>query len=181
MGVFFQLFSAADLQRLAVLPGNKLDELRTLISNEMVYSPDVRAQIKIRADQVFRQLAPSFTAPLPLPTLPAPPAPLPPLLEQFFMPADLDQLDADPTMRAEKRKILEWAIRCEKDSSPYVLEVIMRTVYAWFAQQLPPPPLPLPDAVYSPFSKEYKIIRAADPPDNPALVIRDWPTNLWGP
>jgi hypothetical protein len=173
MGAVFQLFSAADLLRLAAIPG-KLDELRTLIRDEMAYSPDVRAQIKIRADQVFRQLTPSFTAPLPLPTLPAPPAPLPSLPEQFFRPADLAQLASD------QLNILEWAIRCEKDNSPYVLGFIVNKVYAWFAGQMTPPP-PTPDAVYSPFSKEYKVIRAADPPDNPTLVTRDWPTNLWGP
>ena len=190
MGVVFQLFSAADLQRLAALPGAKLDELRTLIRNEMTYSPAVRAQIKSRADQVFRQLAPSFTASLPLPPLPPATslAPPPSVLEQFFMPADLDQLDTNPTIRAEKHKILDWAVRCEKDNSPYVLEAIMQTVYAWFAQQLPPPPPPAPappppapDTVYSPFSTEYKVIRAVDPPDDPTLVTRDWPTNLWGP
>lgn len=174
MSAIFQLFSAQDLLWLANLSPSKLNDLRQFISNEMAYSSAVRAQIKIRADQVFCQLVPSFTPPRPLPQLPAPPAPLPPLPDQFFIRTDLVQLNAD------KLKILEWAIRCEKDNSPLVLDLIMQAVYAWFAQQVPPSQ-PTPDATYSLFTKAYQVARAANPPTNFRIVIRPWPTNLWGP
>src|SRR5262245_1634298 len=173
MGVIFQLFSAADLQKLAALSPEKLNELQALIQAERTPSPEVRAKLKPRADEVFLQLVPSFPGPLPLPSSPTT---SPPLAGQLFSQQDLNQLTPD------QLRILEWAIRCELDNSPYVLEVIMQKVLTWLAEQGPqglvsPPPPPAPDAVYSPFSKEYKIVRALDPPDDLILVERDWP---WG-
>ena len=179
MGVVFQLFSAADLQKLAEFPG-RLDELRQLIRDERAPSPDVRAMLKNRADEVFLQLAsPPFSGPLPPP---ASPSPSQSLVQQLFRQEDLEQLDADPAQRETKLRILELAIRCEIDNSPYVLEIIMQKVQAWLEGLVreglePPPPPPAPDAVYSPFSKAYKIVRAFNPPDDPTLVERDWP---WG-
>ena len=174
MGVIFQLFSAADLQKLAALSPDKLDELRQLIRDERAPSPNVRAKLKPRADEVFLQLAsPPFSGSLPLPDSPTT---SPSLAGQLFRQQEINQLDAD------QLRILEWAIQCEMDNSPYVLEVIMQKVLTWLAELVPQglepsPPPPAPDAVYSPFSKEYKIVRALDPPDDLTLVERDWP---WG-
>ena len=165
MGAIFQLFSAADLQKLVARSPGKLDELRQLIRDEMASSPDVRAKLKPRADEVFLQLV-NFSGPLPLPPSPTPSQPL---HEQLFRSEELGALDS------AQLDILESAIQCEKNNSPYVLEVIMQKAYAWFEQQVTPPPPPAPDAVYSPFSKTYKIIRALDPPDDLTLVERDWP------
>jgi len=170
MAAIFQLFSAQDLLRLA--PG-QFDELRRLISAELAPSAEVRAVLKDRANQVFRQLAsPRIPATDPLPLPPPPVSQL--LREHLFTPVDLARLDADPAQLAAKHQMLELAIRCERDNSPYVLEVIMKRVYPWFTQQVPLP-LPTSDTGYSPFSKAYKVIRALDPPDNLNLIDRGWP------
>jgi hypothetical protein len=176
MSVIFQLFSAGDLQK---LDEGQLEALRQLVIAALAPSLQVREKLKPRADEVFRQLAsPPMDDPL---LLPDPPPALPnpeyPLSHQLFRGVDLDRLDADATKRKDKLTILEWAILCERDRSAYVLEVIMQEAYTWYTQQLPgpPPSVPTPDAVYSPFSNAYKITRALNPPENLSLVEREWP------
>ena len=173
MAAIFQLFSAADLQKLAEHSSNWLDELRTRIRAERAPSPAVREKLRPRANEVFHQLVSSSSSSRSLPYSSTTPPPTP-LADQLFSQQELAQLTT------EQRNILELAIRCELDNSPYVLEVIMQQILGWLAELVqqglvPPPPPPTPDAAYSPFSKEYKIVRAVDPPHNLTLVNWDWP------
>jgi len=170
MTVIFQLFSAADLQNLS--PG-QLKELRDLVRDELETSDQVREALRERAQEVFQQLA---TQPVTYSLAPPPsPDPLQSLPEQLFGAHEFTRLNNDPT----RLKILEWAIECERNSSPHVLEAIRQRAYAWF-QSLPEhaSAIPRPDAEYSPYSEKYKAMRVAEPYRDFTLVEKDWPSIL---
>src|SRR5437899_2098921 len=56
------------------------------------------------------------------------PDPLQSLPEQLFEAREFARLNNDP----KHLKILEWAIECERNSSPHVLEAIRERAYEWF-------------------------------------------------
>jgi hypothetical protein len=169
MTIIFQLFSAADLQNLS--PG-QLKELRDLVRNELETSDTIRDALRERAHAVFHQLAPQSGA-YSLGRPPSSPDALQSLPEQLFNPQELASLRNDPKLL----KILEWAIECERNSSPHVLEAIRAKAYAWF-QSLPEhaEAIPRPDAEYSPYSEKYKAMRVAVPYSDFRLEEKDWPS-----
>src|SRR5436309_8043676 len=115
MSIIFQLFSAADLQNLTP---EQLKGLRDLVRNELETSDKVRDALRERANAVFRQLA---TQPAAYSLVRHPsPDPLQSLPEQLFEAREFARLNNDP----KHLKILEWAIECERNSSPHVLEAI---------------------------------------------------------
>jgi hypothetical protein len=168
MTVIFQLFSAEDLQQ---LNQEQLKQLRDIIRDELETSSQIRATLKPRAEEVLRQLLPASTYSLPA-SLPSPPSldPLQSLPNQLFRAEELAQLDGT------KLKILEWAIECERNSSPHVLDVIRKRVYAWF-QGLPgksSTSIPKPDAEYSSYSRNYEAVRVKEPYIDFTLIEKDW-------
>jgi hypothetical protein len=168
MSIIFQLFSAADLQ---TLTPEQLKELRDLVRDEVETSEKVRAALKERANAVFNQLATEPAAYVLV--QPPSPDPLQSLPEQLFNAQEFTRLDDDP----KRLKILEWAIECERNSSPHVLEAIRERAYEWF-RGLPghADAIPRPDAEYSPYSQKYKAVRVAEPYRDFTLVEKDWPT-----
>jgi hypothetical protein len=170
MSIIFQLFSAADLQNLSP---QQLKQLRDLVRDELETSDKVREALRERANAVFSQLEtqrdPDSSEPQPQPQ--PSPDPLQSLAAQLFDPQEFARLNNDPKLL----KILEWAIECERNSSPHVLDAIREKAYEWF-QRLPgkSSTLPQPDAEYSPYSENYKAVRVVEPYVDLTLEERAW-------
>jgi hypothetical protein len=160
MSVIFQLFSAADLEKLTPA---QLDELKAKVSKHLRDPSDqVLARLRKRADQVFNQFSPS--PPAHQPPGPGSRVPMQSLAYQLFDARDLANLNSRQLL------LLEWALECERDRSPYVLEIIRNDVEAWFKARTNNSQ-PVPDASYSPYSPTppYYHVHAANPPADNTL------------
>src|SRR6516162_4040621 len=118
MSVIFQLFCAADLQKLAP---EQLEALKMTVSYALNTDREVLDPVKDRAYEVFRQLANRDPAQR-LISIDASKG----MLLQFFSEAELHGLSA------QDLDILKMAIICEITHSPAALQVVQAKAYALF-------------------------------------------------
>jgi len=133
MSVIFQLFSADDLKGLNMRQMNELKEMIGKIQS----SPKVLEAVKVRADEVFKQLKGHD------PTEGLPPSPEQAgMLVHLFHEPDLADLSE------EEKTIIEWAVICEVTHNEAALLAIRKQADILFSRHKPEAALPNSDIGY---------------------------------